>query len=61
MTLGQEMERNRIAANIPVWRICDTLDVSEAGYYKIVSGDNIPTIYQLIMFMGDTRMTLENC
>ena len=59
MTLGQEIEQNRIAANIPVFRICDTLAVSEAGYRKIVQGDVRPTIYQLIMFMGDTRRTLE--
>ncbi len=56
MGLGHEIEQVRIAREIPVFHMCDILNISsEKEYHDIVSGHIKLDLYQKIMLVSSTR------
>ncbi|MBD5388725.1 hypothetical protein HDR63_00530 [bacterium] len=52
MKLGYWIEEARITANIPVYMMCNTLDLeTEADYKKLIGGRDHLSIYQTIMLL----------
>lgn len=60
MRIGQQMEQIRQKKNIPVFIICNALNlITEMEYHNIKTGRIQPTAYQMIMFMIATRHHLD--
>ena len=52
MTLGQEIEKIRQQRNIPVWHLCNVLNINhETEYDKIKKGKMKLSAYQKIMLV----------
>ena len=52
MKLGYWIEEARIVANIPVYMMCNNLDLeTEADYKKLIGGRDHLSIYQTIMLL----------
>lgn len=52
MNLGQEIEKIRQQRNIPVWQLCDVLNIdNEQEYHKIINGHIKLSVYQMVMLI----------
>lgn len=60
MTIGQEIEAIRKKHKFSILYICNAIGVSEADYFKIITGKSRPNTYQLIMFIIATKTPLNS-
>ena len=61
MLLGQEIEKLRIKYGIPVWIMCNSLNLlTEQEYWRIVSNRGCLSVYQLIMLVSLFQHPLDN-
>ncbi len=61
MLLGHEIEKLRIEYNIPIWIICNSLNLlSEQEYHRIVTNQIQLNVYQMIMAVSLFQRSLEN-
>lgn len=52
MQMGTEIEQLRLERKIPMWIMCQTMNLdSEAEYAEIIYGRTAPTVYQMIMLI----------
>ena len=50
MISGKQIEAARVAAGLPIYILCNAMDlVTESEYKTIVDKNKIPTVYQQIM------------
>ena len=54
MRIGKRIEQVRKECGFSVVYMCNALATDEAGYRRLITGKDKPTIYQLIMFMSAT-------
>ncbi len=59
MTLGAEIEKIRQQSNLPLYVVYAIFDTDERGYHNIVIGRQIPTIFQLILFIDTTHVAMQ--
>ena len=61
MLLGHEIEKLRIEYNIPIWIICNSLNLlSEQEYHRIITNQIQLNVYQMIMVVSLFQHSLEN-
>ena len=59
MSIIREIEEYRKAHNIPIYQMCNILDVTEASYNSMLLHNIRPDVYQMIMFICATEHPLS--
>jgi len=57
-TIGKRIELARLELNIPVFIMCNTLNVTEPEYLKIITGKSALNVFQAICFITETNKPL---
>ena len=60
MLLGHEIEKLRIEYGIPVWIMCNSLDLlTEQDYKRVAANKTQLNVYQMIMMVSLFRRSLD--
>ena len=59
MNIGHQIEQIRQKRGLSIIDVCNICDISEGEYQRLITNKLQPTVYQLCMFIAETRHPLD--